>query len=43
MGHIVNIGRMRYAYRILIGTAERKDHLDDLVMNGKILKWILKK
>jgi hypothetical protein len=42
VGHIVNIGRMRYAYRIVFGTAEGRDHLQDLVMNGIILKWILK-
>jgi hypothetical protein len=31
---------MRKAYQILDGKPERKHHLEDLGINGKILKWI---
>jgi hypothetical protein len=29
--------------RILVGNPERKNHLEDLGVDGKILKWVLQK
>jgi hypothetical protein len=35
---------MRNAYKILVGTLKRRDHVGDISVNGRIiLKWILKK
>jgi hypothetical protein len=34
----------RYAYRVLVGKPERKEHLEDLDTSGRIIiKWFLKK
>jgi hypothetical protein len=37
------MGEMRNAYTILVGTPEWKRPLEDLHVNGKLLKWILGK
>jgi len=33
--HVARMGEMRNAYTILVGTFERKDHLEDLSVDGK--------
>jgi hypothetical protein len=36
------MGEMRNTYKIIVGKSERKNHLDDLSIDGKvILKWIM--
>jgi hypothetical protein len=43
-GHVVRAGDMRNIYRLLAGKLERRDHLEDLGVDGKIiLDWILGK
>jgi hypothetical protein len=38
------MGKMRYAYNILVGKREGRDHLEDLGVGGRIiLRWILRK
>jgi len=40
---VVNVGERRGAYRVLVGKPERKNHMEDLGVDGRIrLKWILK-
>jgi hypothetical protein len=44
VGHIVHMGKMRNGYKISVGKPERKYHLKDLSINGRIiLEWILGK
>jgi hypothetical protein len=41
---VERIGERRCAYRVLVGKPERRNHLEDLVVDGRIvLKWISKK
>jgi hypothetical protein len=40
-GHVALMGEMTNAYKIFVGKPEGKNHLDDLVVDGRILKWIL--
>jgi hypothetical protein len=43
-GHVARIGEGRGAYRILVGRPERRNHLEDPGVNGRIiLKWTFKK
>jgi hypothetical protein len=38
------MGEMRNVYKILVEKSEgKKDHLEDLGVDGKILEWILDK
>jgi len=43
-GHVTPMGEKRGEYRVLVGKAEGRSHLEDLGVDGRItLKWILKK
>jgi hypothetical protein len=43
-GHVARMEEMRNAYRILVVNLKRRDHSEDLGMNGSIiLEWILGK
>jgi hypothetical protein len=43
-GHVICIGEMRNAYKILVGKPEGKSHLNNVDMDGRIMsKWILRK
>jgi hypothetical protein len=42
-GHIAHMGDMRNAYNFFIVKPERKNHLEDLGVDGKILECILGK
>jgi len=44
MVYVACMGDRRVAYRVLVGKPDRKSHLEDLGMDGRIiLKWIFKK
>jgi hypothetical protein len=34
---------MRTLHKIFVGKPEGKNHLEDLVMDGRIIEWILEK
>jgi hypothetical protein len=42
-GHAARMGEMRNAYNILVGKPERRDHSDDLGVDGKISECTLRK
>jgi hypothetical protein len=43
-GHVARMGEMRNAFCILVGKPERKNHSDDVGVDGRIiLKWMLGK
>ena len=43
-GHVARLGERRGAYRILVGKPEGKNHLEDPVVDGRIiLKLIFRK
>jgi hypothetical protein len=43
-GHVARIGDMRNEYSILVGKPERKNHTEDLAVDGRIiLEWIFVK
>ena len=37
------MGDRRGAYRVFVGRPDGKNHLEDLCVDGRILKWIFKK
>ena len=40
-GHVAHIGARRGVYRVLVGKPEGKNHLEDPVVDGRIiLRWI---
>jgi len=42
--HVARMGKMKNAYKILIGKPEVKKHSEDLGVDGKVmLEWILGK
>jgi hypothetical protein len=41
MGHVVRIGN-KNAFRVFTGNLEKVGHWEDLDVDGRILKWILK-
>jgi hypothetical protein len=44
VGHVVHMGEMRNAYKILVGKPDGRDHSEDLGIGGRIIiKWILEK
>jgi hypothetical protein len=43
-GHVARLGERRGVYRILVGKPERKNHLEDPGVDGRIiLRWIFRK
>jgi hypothetical protein len=43
VGYVACIMKMRGAYRVLLGSLNERDHLEDLGVGGRIiLKWIFK-
>jgi hypothetical protein len=37
------VGKRRGAYRVLVEKPQRRNHLEDLGVDGSIIKWIFKK
>jgi hypothetical protein len=43
-GHVARMGEIRNAYKFLVINLKRRDFLEDLCVDGKIiLEWILEK
>jgi hypothetical protein len=43
-GHVARMGERRGAYRALVGKPERRNHLEDPGVDGRIiLKWIFER
>ena len=43
-GNVAGMGKRRGTYRALMGKPEGKDHLQNLVVDGRtVMKWIFKK
>jgi len=40
---VVSLGRRGNEYRGLVGKCEKRDHLKDLGLGGRISKWIFRK
>jgi len=41
VGYVARMGEMRNAYRVLVGKPERKNHAEDLGVDGRMmLEWI---
>jgi hypothetical protein len=36
------VGQYRDAYMTLVGKPEKEDYSEDLIIDGRILKWLLK-
>jgi len=36
------MGEKWYEYNVLVGNLQEGDHMEDLDLDGKIIKWILK-
>jgi hypothetical protein len=36
-GHVARIGEKKGAYRVLVGKPERREHWDDLGVDGRII------
>jgi len=43
MGHVAQLVRKKNAYRVWLGNLREINHLEDLILDGRILKWTLKK
>ena len=43
MKHVTCMGQIRNLYMVLVGKSKERDHSEDLGIDGRILKWILKK
>lgn len=43
MGNVACMGAKRSAFRVLMGTPEGERPFRDIGIDGKILKWIIKK
>jgi len=44
VGHVAHMGERRGTYRVLVGKPERRDHLEDPGIDGRIiLRWIFRK
>ena len=39
-GHVARMEERRDVYRVLVGKLEGKNHLEDLGVDGRILRWI---
>jgi len=39
-GHVARMREFRNAYKMWVGEPERKDHLEDLSIDGKLLECI---
>jgi hypothetical protein len=37
VGHVACVGERRGAYRVLVGHLRETDHLEDLVVDGRII------
>jgi hypothetical protein len=43
-GHVARMGQRRGVYRVMVGKSERKDHLGDPDVDGRIiLRWVFRK
>ena len=44
VGHVARMGERRDVSRVLVGRPEERDHLEDPVLDGRIiLRWIFRK
>jgi hypothetical protein len=41
VGHVALTEEMRNTYKILVGIVKGRDHVEDLGVDGKMLKWLL--
>jgi len=41
--HVAYMGQIRNLYMVLVRKSKERDHSEDLGIDGRILKWILKK
>jgi len=41
--HVTYMGQIRNLYVVLVGESKERDHSEDLGIDGRILKYILKK
>ena len=43
MSHVARTGNRRGTYRVMVGRRYKRDHLEDLSEDGRmIVKWVLK-
>jgi hypothetical protein len=43
-GHIACVGKMRNAYKIMVGNLKSREHLQDIGVDGRIIsEWTLEK
>ena len=43
MGHVARLVRKENAYGVWLGNLKEINHLEDLIVDWRILEWILKK
>jgi hypothetical protein len=43
VGHVTRTGQMGNVYTILVGNLQGREHLEDVGINWRIIKWILRK